>query len=222
MKHAILILTILLCFGCNQNKPDSETLFLRKIEHDTAKTENVSNKQKSESPSSKKTESVEGDFDYSETEFEQDFSNSVSHYFSNDSIKDVFSISVPTGNINQTESSISILTAFGDTIYYEEFATSYLIYPYGLYEIKSNGELINHIKEKIESNLASSAFENLTNNQNKLLSESDRDDYENYQILLECKTANRPLYIFTLGEESSTYLGYSEELKKAVPIIYCC
>jgi len=49
-----------------------------------------------------------------------------------------------------------------------------------------------------------------------------KDDFLNYDAFIDCQNDKRPLFTISLGEEDTTYIGYSKKLQKAVDIIGCC
>ncbi|MDO6439738.1 hypothetical protein Q4534_20090 [Cyclobacterium sp. 1_MG-2023] len=215
MKTITTIITALIlltsCNDLNQNRSDKKI----KLDSTETKTDSKPEKEKTKVP-----ETVY--FDYSNSTFTSDYTDSTTHIFSNSETKDNFKIYVPKGLVTETTSFLLITNSFGDTIHLETFPTSELIYGYKLEEIKSDSEVIKHIKDRISSNLDKSSFIDIRTTDLSLITDSEPDDFEDHETFLYCKQNDVPIYVLRLGNENSTFYGYSNSERKAVPIIYCC
>ena len=161
-------------------------------------------------------------YDYSNATFESAFVDSVSNFFSDNRSPDKFKIYVPEGKVTETVSFLLVTDSSGDTLHFEEFDTSELIYGYKLDEMDSDREVINHIKERVAMNLSKSAFINIRTTDMSVIKDSSPEDFVDFETFERCKKEDLPLYCFLLGNENSTFYGFSESEKKAVPILYCC
>jgi len=136
--------------------------------------------------------------------------------------KDNFKFYIPKGRVKETISFLLITNSIDDTIHFETFPTSELIYGYKLEEIKTDSEVIAHIKNRIASNLEVSSFIDIRTTDLKLITDSKPDDFEDHETFLYCKQNDLPIYVLRLGNENSSFYGFSDSKKKVVPIIYCC
>ncbi|WP_166923172.1 hypothetical protein [Flavobacterium poyangense] len=151
------------------------------------------------------------------------FKDSLAAKFSSLETDDIFSITVPKGNINHTKTAIRIFNNAGELLYENIFTTRYLANGYELKTIKNDAEMGEYILSKAKAILA---LENFTDTSNEELMKEDgyftqsKEEYENYAVFMECQKEKRPLFSISLGEEDLTYIGYSRKLKKVVDILY--
>lgn len=161
-------------------------------------------------------------FDFSNSTFDSDFSISSAHLFSNPKSEDHFKIFVPKGNVKETISYLVIQNKTGDTLLYQTFPTYKLIYTYMLVEINSDSSVVQHIKDRVASNLNETAFINIKTTTKRIITDSRLEDFEDYDTFLDCSENELPLYFLTLGNEDITVYSYSNSKMIAVPIMYCC
>ena len=216
---ALFFLSILFFYSCNHF--DKQQNKITTIANDSLKN----SKQKEDTLNSvaKAPETVY--FDATNTTIKEDFSDSLSTKFSNLSTNDKFIFKLPKGNINKTTSVLQIFNNTGEMIYEKSFRTFYLINGYDLEFIKSDEELEKYILKRAEEILNTESFVNVSDKneikQDDVLGQS-KDDFLNYDAFIDCQNDKRPLFTISLGEEDTTYIGYSKKLQKAVDIIGCC
>ncbi|WP_316633908.1 hypothetical protein [uncultured Flavobacterium sp.] len=220
LKNTIICsITILLFFACNRaEKKQTENT---SIANDS--TKNIKPEQDS-LDSSKKPDSIVY-FNASNTVIKEEFKDSLFTKFSDLLSDDKFTFIVPKGNINKTTSVLKIFNNTGELIYEKSFETSYLINGYDLEYIKSDQELEKYILTKAKEVLDIESFYDVSN-KNKLKEDDilgqSKDEFIDYNTFIECQNDKRPLFIISLSEEDTTYIGYSKKQKKAVEIIGCC
>lgn len=214
MKTIAYIALVFLLIGCTSSNRSDETI------------------SKKESPRSE-VKDLEKDqnepqirhvvyYNYSNVTFDSAYSDSATHFFSNNEVADKFEIRVPSGNINHTQSTLLIISQSGDTIHFERFETWSLIYGYTLDQIHSDGEVIEHIKDRVRENIAPSSFIDISRTDLRLFQDAEAEEFEDYETFVSCRNHNLPLFHFVLWNESGTFYGYSKANKRAVPILYCC
>lgn len=159
-------------------------------------------------------------FDYSNTVMNEDFSQSIQHHFSDTQSKDTFTLSFPKGNINNTETTLKIVKANGELILEKKFKTRELINGYDLREITNDIQMETYIIDKAKNVVSNDSFEVIGKDEPFI--ETDKEEYENYDVYLECKKEHRPLFSLHLGEEDTTQMGYSVKLQKVIDVLYCC
>jgi hypothetical protein len=160
-------------------------------------------------------------FDSENTSFSRNYTDSSLHVFSDQQKLDKFIIRIEKGNINFSSSNFTIIKFDGDTILHKKFKTHELINGYALYEIKTDAELIQHIKSRVRSNLGEKAFMNLSE-KHEMIEYREISEFESFETFLECEALGLPLYSFHLGEEDGTYFGYSKINKKIQVVFGCC
>ncbi|SHL32241.1 hypothetical protein [Flavobacterium chilense] len=164
-------------------------------------------------------------FDDSNTVIREQFKDSVFAKFSDLSTDDKFIFTIPKGNINQTTSVFQIFNNAGQLIYERSFTTRYIVNGYDLEFIKSDEELekniLNRAKEILDINSLTDISDKNEIKKDPVLGES-RENFENYDVFIECQNDKRPLFSISLAEEDTSYIGYSKKLKKAVSVISCC
>jgi hypothetical protein len=208
MKNIIQLIGIILLMGCNTSN-DSESMDTKSIQ--------ISDQSPKKEEQIKETEEIVF-FDISNSEFKTEFKESTKHYFSNLETEDHFEIYVPIGNINKTISSITIKNNNGDTIFQDSFNTHEWIYSYALDGIKSDEELITHIKERISKTLVEESFINFDTPEEPNFASLPEDP----EVYESCRDKKLPLFMYTTGAESSVIIGYSIKIKKAIDLFYCC
>ena len=163
-------------------------------------------------------------YNYKNTTLRESFSDSLQVHFSTNSTKDFFTFYVPAGNINSTKSALRIYTHRGQIIYKRVFTTSSLINGYATYEIKNDKEMEWYVLSQAKKILANDRFINPNNliELDGILRQASKEDFEDYDVYIESKNDNRPLFYFGLEEENITILGYLAKKGKVVDVIYCC
>ena len=214
---SIIITVILVIFSCADNnlegknkkqvKIENNSEINSKIETDSIKN-NYDNKENFE----------DEHFDYSNIIINSTFIDTLKVNFSNKINKDLFIFTMPKGNITKTKSSIKIFDNSGKLIFEYTFETSCLMNGYDLVGIKNQSELNNYINTKAEEILDLKSFDfSYTNELFEI-----KDNFENYNVFLECKKEKLPLFTFYLSEENSHTIGYSTKMKKVFNIYSCC
>jgi hypothetical protein len=208
MKNIIQLTGIIILMGCSSSD-DNESMVVNsnQVSDTSTKIEEQINE----------TEEIVF-FDISNSEFKTEFKESTKHYFSNLETEDHFEIYVPIGNINETVSYITIKNNNGDTIFQDSFNTQEWIYSYALDGIKSDEELITHIKERISKTLEEKSFINFDTPEEPNFASLPEDP----EVYESCRDQKLPLFMYTTGAESSVIIGYSIQIKKAVDLFYCC
>ena len=217
MKSSIILFIVVILVSCNNdnkiNKPSDQKIYVLKTIKDKQikKAINPTNENKEE-------EYNPVYFDYKNTQLEKDFNDTIYATFSNDTLKDCFTIEVPKGNINKTKTIIRIKNTKRTIIYEHIFLTSDLVNGYETDRIKSDSLMAKYVLTQ-----ASNIFkEGIINPKKKTrgldLSDMKIDQFENYNVYLEVKKSKRNFFHYMLNEESHFYLGYSKKLKKVVEI----
>lgn len=161
-------------------------------------------------------------FDYSKTRLTDGYNETAYAKFSNDSTEDIFTIKVNSGNLTETKTTLRIITNKGEIIYEHIFETTDLINGYALSDIKSDTEMEKYVLMRAKSILKDGLYHPDALPKNSYLNEAAEEDFENYDVFMDIKTTEKNIFHYCLNEESHYYLGYSDKLKKVVPIIYCC
>ena len=218
LKFTSIAITILFAiYSCSENNIDGKNKKPVKIENNakinsTIETDSIKNNYDN------KEYSEDEHFDYSNTIIKSTFIDTLKINFSNNNDKDLFIFTMPKGNITKTKSSLKIFDYSGKLIYENTFETFCLINGYDLVDIKTQSEMNNYIYTKAEEILDLNSFDNSYTNE---LFEI-KDNFENYNVFLECKKEKLPLFTFSLSEESSSTIGYSIKMKKVFNIYSCC
>jgi hypothetical protein len=212
----ILVLTSLSCSTKNRNINNNSD---KKNELDIKSSKLTDNDSENKKIEKNKNEVEEENFDYSNTVIKSDFYDTIRINFSNNENKDLFTFTMPKGNINNTKSVLKIYDFKGKIIYEKTFETFYLINGYDLYNIKNQSEMDKYIYAKAKNILDKDSFENANKTQ---FHSMDKEMFENYEVYVECKKNNFLLYTVGLGEEDITTIGYSKKLDKTIDIFYCC
>ncbi|MBF4515826.1 hypothetical protein IRZ71_05705 [Flavobacterium sp. ANB] len=164
-------------------------------------------------------------FNASNTTIKEEFRDSLFTKFSDLSTDDKFTLNVPKGNINKTTSVLKIFNNGGEMIYEKSFDTYHLINGYDLEYIKSDEELEKYMLNRAKEILSVESFTDISDKneikKDDVLGQS-KERFINYDAFIECQNNKTPLFTISLGEEDTTYIGYSKKLKKAVDIIDCC
>ena len=161
-------------------------------------------------------------FDYGTARFTEQVSMSSDHFFSNNQTKDRFFIEINAGLVTNSKSSILVLNFEGDSIYFEEFPTYYLINGYALDDMKSNNEVLKHILKRAKENIGESSFFKLDSTEHPFFESYEPSDYYDSLTYSNCFENELFIFSFSLGEESTTFYGFSKEEQKATPIMDCC
>lgn len=153
----------------------------------------------------------------------EEYKDSLFTKFSDLSTDDKFILTVPKGNINHTTSVLKIFNNGGELLYETSFTTRYMANGYELENIKNDAEMVKYILTKAKQILEKDSFMYITNEIKKdgVLGQS-KEEFTDYDTFIECENDKRPLFIISLGEEDTTYIGYSKKQKKAVDLISCC
>ncbi|QTD36265.1 hypothetical protein JL193_08805 [Polaribacter batillariae] len=210
MNKFICALSFLIFVGCGNDK--------KKNKLENAGTKNQKKIEKKIEDSSESL--LKNSTDYKNTVFETDFTETKAYNFSNLNTKDQFTITIPKGKISETESSLTIKDAEGNTILKRKFATEMFVSTYALENMKSYKDVINHIKENVKNNLDSNRiFKAETSD---LISKASKSEFLNYNTFLDSKKSNLPIYDFKLSNEMHDFYIYSKKEKRAVVIFNCC
>ncbi|WP_337965422.1 hypothetical protein [uncultured Flavobacterium sp.] len=220
LRNTLICLVTILCFyACN--RAEKQQTEKASIASDSLK--NIEPKEDTLNSVVKTSETVY--YDASNTVLKEEFRDSLFAKFSDLSTDDKFIFNVPKGNINKTTSVLQIFNNAGEMIYEKSFETYYLINGYDLEFIKSDAELEKYILTKAKDVLSKESFQNVSD-KNEMKKDDifgqSKDDFLDYDAFIDCQNDKRPLFIISLGEEDTTYIGYSKKLKKAVDIIGCC
>lgn len=151
------------------------------------------------------------------------YKDSIFTKFSDLLTNDKFIFTVSKGNINHTTSVLKIFNNAGELLYETSFTTRYMANGYELENIKNDAEMVKYILNKAKQILEKDSFMYISNETKKdgVLGQS-KEEFMDYDTFIECENNKRPLFIISLGEEDTTYIGYSKKQKKAVDIISCC
>ncbi len=161
-------------------------------------------------------------FDYKNTSLDQDFNDTLFCKFSNDSVNDRFSFSVPKGNISDTKAILRITTKAGLIIYEHIFGTYELASGYHLETVRTDNEMRAYILDLAKDLLPGGIIDPNNLDKNNYLSQATKEDFIDYETFVETKLKNRKLFFYNLHEESGTFLGYSGKEKKVVEVAGCC
>jgi len=117
-------------------------------------------------------------YSYSDVTFEQSYSDSVTHFFSDTNDLNKFKIFIPKGKITETNSFLIITNQIDDTLHFEMFETWNIIYGYALAEITSDAEVISHMKQRVSKNLNETSFVNISETDISSITDSKPEDFE--------------------------------------------
>ncbi|MCL9805511.1 hypothetical protein NAT51_08255 [Flavobacterium amniphilum] len=217
MKLFLFTLSAVLFFSCSQKEnhnPTSDNKDTIAVEAITATEERDTSVPTIE----------EHYFDYTNTVLKEDFKQSIQHLFSDTGSKDTFTLSIPKGNINRTETTLKIVAANGELILEKKFTTRELINGYDLREITNDTQMEAYIIDKAKNILNNDSFIDLSEpiDKNSFVFNTEKEDFENFEAYTECKNDKRSIFVIGLEEENITYMVYSAKLKKVVDVLYCC
>ena len=161
-------------------------------------------------------------FDYKNTRLAEDYTDTAFARFSSDTTEDRFTLYVPKGLVTASKTTVRITTKQGEIIYEHAFPTSDLINGYATEEIKSDIEMEKYVLDEAKTLLKGALFATNELPEESYLSQAKKEDFENYDVFIDLKTAGRVVFHYRLNEESNYYLAYSIKQKKVVKIIDCC
>ena len=162
-------------------------------------------------------------FNYQHTIIQTDFYDTVFSKFSDEMVEDCFTFYMPSGNINDTKSTIRITTKSGEMIYEKTFTTSDIVNGYSTYNISNDIEMEEYVLWEARAVLDKTSFVDIANDEgNNIINSTPLEDIQDYATFVECRDDNRFLFVFGFHEEDITIIGYSKKKNKVVDLIYCC
>ncbi len=162
-------------------------------------------------------------FNYQNTIIQTDFYDTVFQNFSSENAEDCFTFYMPSGNINETKSTIRITTNSGELIYEKTFTTSDIVNGYSTYNISNDIEMEEYVLWEAKGVLNKTSFVDIANaEENNIINSTPKEEIRDYATFVECRDDNRFLFVFGLHEEDITIIGYSKKKNKVVDLIYCC
>ena len=162
-------------------------------------------------------------FNYQNTIIQTDFYDTVFQNFSSENAEDCFTFYMPSGNINETKSTIRITTKAGELIYEKTFTTSDIVNGYSTFNISNDIEMEEYVLWEAKAVLAKTSFLDVNNDdENNIVKSTPKEDIHDYETFVECQEENRPLFCIALHEEDITIIGFSKKKNKVVDLIYCC
>jgi hypothetical protein len=161
-------------------------------------------------------------FDYQNTYLNKAILDTTYAHFSDDTIKDCFTLLVPEGKIVETISSISINSEEGTLLYEHHFPSWELINGYELANINTTLAMEEYIQSKALAILKDGIIHPNHLSSTNYLNLAKPEDFDDYDAFITSKKSARNIFIYVLQEENHFYLVYSENLKKVVRFLSCC
>ncbi|WP_452222031.1 hypothetical protein [Lacinutrix salivirga] len=161
-------------------------------------------------------------YDTSNVTLKEDYEVANFYNFSSLESKDEFMFILPKGNINDTETVFTIKNSEGKVIHTQRFKTIALVSGYATTDMFTDNEVIEHIKSNLFLQLSPEVFFNTETTDFTAVLPYSENDLKSNKPFLEVKNQKLPLYKLKLGNENSTYYGYSKSDNKVVSVFECC
>ena len=151
----------------------------------------------------------------------KEISDTIEHFFSSNTNKDLFIISLPKGNIHQTTANVLIINTLGEILFERSFESFYLLNGYDVMNLKNADELKKYFVERVVGVFSEKKFEKANEIKESYISTMKPDDFLDYESYLVCKKLNQWMFTLTLGEEDNTTYGFTVS-KGVVELLSCC
>ena len=151
----------------------------------------------------------------------KEISDTIEHFFSNNTNKDLFIITLPKGNIQETTANVQIINAQGEILFERSFESFYLLNGYDVMNLKNADDLKKYFVERVIGVFSENKFEKANEIKESYISTMKPKDFLDYESFLVCKKLNQWMFTLTLGEEDNTMYGFIES-KGAVELLSCC
>ena len=156
-----------------------------------------------------------------EIELTKEYVDTVEHFFSNKTNKDVFVITIPKGNFSNTTSKVLVLNKLGEILFERSFESFYLFNGYEVMNLKNAEELKAYFFIQVKELFGDTKFEKANEIKESYISTMKPEDFLDYESYLVCKKLNQWMFTLTLGEEDNTTYGFIES-KGVVELLSCC
>lgn len=156
-----------------------------------------------------------------EIELTKQYVDTVEHYFSNKTSKDLFVITIPKGNFSNTTSKVKVLNKQGEILFERSFESFYLFNGYDVMNLKNAEELKAYFFVQVKDLFGETKFEIANESNDSYISSMKPEDFTDYETYLFCIKNSQWIFTLSLGEEDNTTFGFNPQ-KGVVELMSCC